>query len=168
MHTRQFSALPEELAQLINWLCGFSVTTAAMEATGIYWLNVHVTLEQASIKPVVFNAQHVKQIKGRKTDVADSIWLARIGLFGLGRSSFAPAPEFRELRDVSHKRRQLVRDRARGSQQAKVQVVEARDRASLHRFITAHVEPGTRSHTDDFRANPHFSPIVMKNVKNKL
>ncbi len=78
VHTRQFSALPEGLAQLIDWLCGFGVTAAAMEATGIYWLNVHAALEQAGIEPLVFNAQHVKQIKGRKTDVADSIWLARI------------------------------------------------------------------------------------------
>ena len=112
-HTQQFEALPEGLEKLSNWLLGFGVTAAAMEATGIYWLSVYETLEKAGIRPLVFNAQHVKQIKGRKTDVADSLWLARICSFGLGAPSFVPPAAFRDLRDLSHKRRKIAQDRSR-------------------------------------------------------
>lgn len=69
--------------------------------------------QDAGIRPLLVHAQHVKQIKGRKTDVADSIWLARICSFGLCRDSMVPPRHFRSLRKVSRMRRQVVRERAR-------------------------------------------------------
>ena len=126
-HTQQFEALPEGLEKLSNWLLGFGVTAAAMEATGIYWLSVYETLEKAGIRPLVFNAQHVKQIKGRKTDVADSLWLARICQFGLGAPSFVPPAAFRDLRDLSHKRRKIAQDRSR----LRTRVHQILDRAGI-------------------------------------
>ncbi len=76
VETRQFSAFPKGLAGMVRWLQEHRVSAAVMEGTGIYWEAPFQALEDAGIKPVLVHAQHVKQIKGRKTDVADSIWLA--------------------------------------------------------------------------------------------
>ena len=70
--------MPYGLRELTAWLTGHGVTAAAMEGTGVYWLAPYEALEQAGIEPSLLHAQHVKQIKGRKTDKNDSIWLARI------------------------------------------------------------------------------------------
>ena len=113
MHSRTFSALPSGLEALAAWLLEHEVSAAVMEATGIYWEAPHDALEQAGIEVLLVHAQHVKQIKGRKTDIADSVWLARIGQFGLCRASLVPPVHFRALRKVSRLRRAVVRERAR-------------------------------------------------------
>ncbi len=113
VETRQFSAFPKGLAEMVRWLKGHRVSAAVMEGTGIYWEAPFRALEDAGIRPLLVHAQHVKQIKGRKTDVADSIWLARICSFGLCRDSMVPPRHFRSLRKVSRMRRQVVRERAR-------------------------------------------------------
>ena len=164
-HTQQFEALPEGLEKLSNWLLGFGVTAAAMEATGIYWLSVYETLEKAGIRPLVFNAQHVKQIKGRKTDVADSLWLARICQFGLGAPSFVPPAAFRDLRDLSHKRRKIAQDRSRlrtrvhrsSTAQASVSAVSSRTcSGSTGCGSSRGLSPGRRQ-TGSSRACPDMS-----------
>ncbi len=66
-------ALPPGLKELVEWLLGHRVTAAVMEATGIYWQVVHTALERATIRPLLVHARHVKQLKGRKTDVTDSV-----------------------------------------------------------------------------------------------
>ena len=83
-----------------------------MEATGVYWEVVFDALDSAGITPILVHAQHVKQIKGRKTDIADSVWLARICQFGLCTPSFVPPAAFRDLRKVSRQRRKVVGLRA--------------------------------------------------------
>ncbi len=112
IHTETFSALPGGLAGLVAWLLGHGVGAAVMEATGVYWEVVFDALESAGIEPIVVHAQHVKQLKGRKTDIADSVWLARICQFGLCAPSFVPPAEFRELRTLSRQRRKVVQLRA--------------------------------------------------------
>ena len=111
--TRQFSAFPTGIGELVEWLKGHRVSAALMEGTGIYWEAPFEALEEAGITPILVHAQHVKQIKGRKTDIADSIWLARICSFGLCSPSMVPPRAFRSLRKVSRMRRQVVRERAR-------------------------------------------------------
>ena len=111
--TRQFSALPSGLDALVDWLRGHAVSAAVMEGTGIYWEAPYQALEHAGIEVLLVHAQHVKQLKGRKTDIADSLWLARICQFGLCRPSLVPPARFRALRKVSRMRRQVVRERAR-------------------------------------------------------
>ena len=113
MATRQFSALPNGLRALTAWLGEHGVTAAAMEGTGIYWLAPYEALEDAGIEPELFHAQHVKQIKGKKTDYNDSVWLARICQFGLALPSYVPPRLFRELRPLSRHRRKLVGERSR-------------------------------------------------------
>ena len=98
-----------------------------MEATGIYWETVYDALAAVGVKPVLLHARHVKQIKGRKTDVADSMWLARICQFGLCTPSLVLPPAFRELRQVSRLRRQIVGERSR----ARNRIHKILDRAGI-------------------------------------
>lgn len=111
--TRTFSALPSGLSELVAWLLHHEVTHAMMEGTGIYWQVPFEALEAAGMQPLLMNAQRIKQMRGRKTDVADSVWLATICQFGLGTPSMIPPPRFRHLRKVSRLRRALIRDGAR-------------------------------------------------------
>ena len=111
--TRQFSALPPGLSALTQWLASHRVTAATMEATGIFWQAPWEALEAAGIEPQLLHAQFVKQVQGRKSDVADSLWLARICQLGLCRPSYVPPRKFRQLRQLSRYRRKLVGERSR-------------------------------------------------------
>ena len=82
-------------------------------ATGIYWEAAYDAPAGAGIRPMLLHAQQIKQIRGRKTDIADSIWLARICQFGLCTPSLVLPANFRELRQVSRLRCQIVGERSR-------------------------------------------------------
>ena len=111
--TRRFEALPAGLGRMVGWLRGHGIEAAAMEGTGVYWEAPYDALADAGMEVQLLHAQHVKQLRGRKTDVGDSRWLARVCQFGLGRPSFVPSREFRELRLLSRHRRTLVAERSR-------------------------------------------------------
>ena len=113
VETREFSALASGLFLLVQWLPGLRVSGAVMEATGVYWEKVYDILSHAGLDVMVVNAQHVKQIKGRKTDIADSVWLSRICQFGLASPSLVLPKFFRDLRGLSRYRRALIEQRAR-------------------------------------------------------
>ena len=110
---KEFSALPDGLRAMTDWLRAHGVTAAAMEGTGVYWKAPFEALEDAGIRPELFHAQHVKQIRGKKTDVNDSLWLARICQFGLAQPSFVPPRHFRQVRQLTRYRRKLVAERSR-------------------------------------------------------
>ena len=110
---REFSALPHGLRAMTDWLRSHGVTAAAMEGTGVYWKAPFEALEDADIRAQLFHAQHVKQIRGKKTDTSDSLWLARICQFGLALPSYVPPRRFRQLRQVTRYRRTLVAERSR-------------------------------------------------------
>lgn len=107
-HTREFGGFKRDLKELVAWLLAFKVELAILESTGIYWKSVFAHLEAAGIPAWVVNAHHVKHVPGRKTDVADSEWLAQLGRFGLVRGSFIPPKDLRELRLVSRYRKKLA------------------------------------------------------------
>ena len=111
--TRRFEALPAGLVRMVGWLRGHRIEAAAMEGTGVYWEAPYDALADAGMEVQLLHAQHVKQLRGRKTDIGDSRWLARVCQFGLGRPSFVPSREFRELRLLSRHRRTLVAERSR-------------------------------------------------------
>lgn len=108
MLTTAFSALPSGLAALCAWLQQHAVDAALIEGTGVYWQAPFEALEDAAIPVTLVNAHQVKQLKGKKTDVADSIWLARVCQFGLGTPSMIPPRTFREVRNLSRHRRRLT------------------------------------------------------------
>ena len=94
------------------WLGEHGCTHVAMEATGIYWKPVWHILSDGDFTLILANAAHVKNVPGRKTDVADVIWLADLLAHGLIRASFVPPPATQELRALLRTRKQLVREQA--------------------------------------------------------
>src|SRR6202022_3608168 len=104
---RTFGTTTRELLNLRQWLLSQGCTHAAMESTGVYWKPVYAILE-GGLEIVVANAQHVKKVPGRKTDVKDAEWIADLLCHGLLRSSFVPPQPIRELRDLTRYRRKLV------------------------------------------------------------
>ena len=116
--TRRFSALASGLKTLVAWLTGHRVEAAAVEATGVLRQGPWRALDAAGIDVQLLNAQHVKQLRGRKTDVEDSRRPARVCRFGLGRPGFVPSAAFRDLRSLSRHRRALVSRRSRIRNQA--------------------------------------------------
>jgi transposase len=97
---------------LADWLQAEGVESVAMESTGIYWMPVYAELEQ-DFDLTVANAQHMKAVPGRKTDMCDAEWIAQLLRMGLLRKSFIPPSEFRVIRDLARARRSLIQDRAR-------------------------------------------------------
>lgn len=111
---RTFPANRRGLMELRAWLTERGVQSVAMEGTGIYWRPVYALLEEdARWSLIVGNAQHIKNVPGRKTDVKDAEWLADLAAYGLIRPSFVPPPEVRELRDVVRQRAKWVADQSR-------------------------------------------------------
>ena len=108
---REFKTTVRGLLGLRDWLAGLGVTTVAMEATGVYWKPVWAILED-EFELLLCNAAHVKNVPGRKTDVGDSVWLCQLLEFGLLKASFVPPKAVRELRELTRRRRTLVRERA--------------------------------------------------------
>ena len=108
---REFKTTVRGLLEMADWLKAHGVTVVAMEATGVYWRPVWHVLE-GDFELMLCNAAHVKNVPGRKTDVADAVWLCQLLEFGLLRSSFVPPKPVRELRELTRRRRTLVRERA--------------------------------------------------------
>ena len=96
---------------LREWLLSGGCTHVAMESTGVYWKPIYAILAGA-FEIVVANAQHVKKVPGRKTDVKDAEWIADLLCHGLLRPSFVPPSPIRELRDLTRYRRKLVESRS--------------------------------------------------------
>jgi transposase len=108
---RTFGTTTRELLGLREWLLTQGCTHLAMESTGVYWKPVYTVLEGA-LEIIVANAQHVKKVPGRKTDVKDAEWLAELLCHGLLRPSFVPPKPIRQLRDLTRYRRKLVQSQA--------------------------------------------------------
>jgi transposase len=114
--TRSFGTMTADLLALADWLEQHGVTHVAMESTGVFWKPVWNLLEDRFALLLV-NAQHIKAVPGRKTDVRDCEWLADLLRHGLLRASFVPdrrrlRSEQRELRELTRYRTSLVRERS--------------------------------------------------------
>lgn len=106
---RSFATTTQGLLALADWLTSHGCTHVAMEATGVYWKPVWHVLE-GHCELVLANAQHIRNVPGRKTDVNDAAWIADLLAHGLIRSSFVPPLAIQELRDLTRTRKQLVRE----------------------------------------------------------
>jgi len=106
---QSFATTTSGLLDLAAWLESHGCTHVAMEATGIYWKPVWHVLE-GRFELVLANAQHIRNVPGRKTDVNDATWIADLLAHGLIRSSFVPPAAIQELRDLTRTRKQLVRE----------------------------------------------------------
>jgi transposase len=114
-HRLTVSTTTRGLLALADWLTGHEVSHVAMEATGVYWKPVWHLLD-GHVALTLANAQHVKNVPGRKSDVSDAQWLADLLAVGLIRSSFVPPTAVQELRDLTRTRKQLVREIGRHTQ----------------------------------------------------
>jgi transposase len=108
---REFKTTVRGLLALRDWLAGLGARTVAMEATGVYWRPVWAILED-DFELLLCNAAHVKNVPGRKTDISDAVWLCQLLEFGLLKASFVAPKPVRELRELTRRRRTLVRERA--------------------------------------------------------
>ena len=97
---RTFGTMTADLLALGDWLQFHAVTHVAMESTGVLWRPIFNVLEEDHTL-ILVNAQHIKAVPGRKTDVKDSEWLADLLRHGLLRPSFIPPPPIRVLRDLT-------------------------------------------------------------------
>jgi transposase len=111
---RTFRSETSGLLALADWLTDEGVTHAAMESTGVYWKPVWNILDGV-IELLLVNAEHIKKVPGRKTDVKDSQWIAELLQHGLLKASFVPERTMRDLRDLTRQRVQLVRQKVQVS-----------------------------------------------------
>jgi transposase len=109
---RTFGTMTEDLLLLADWLISAGCTHVAMESTGVYWKPIYNVLE-GLVELLVVNAQHLKAVPGRKTDVRDAEWIATLLQHGLLRGSCVPGRAQRDLRDLTRHRSTLVEERAR-------------------------------------------------------
>lgn len=109
---RTYLTTTEELLKLSDWLKEQECTHVAFEATGVYWKPVFNLLE-GCFELLVVNAQHIKQVPGRKTDASDAEWIADLLQHGLLSPSFIPSAPQRELRDLTRYRVRLTEEKAR-------------------------------------------------------
>lgn len=108
----QFATTVPGLLVLSDWLRAHRVTHVVMEATGDYWKPVWHVLDDG-FELMLVNARHVKQVPGRKTDVADAAWLCRLAEAGLLRGSFVPPKPIADLRLLTRYRRTQITERQR-------------------------------------------------------
>lgn len=109
--TRTFSTMTADLLALSDWLMAGGCTHVAMESTGEYWKPVYNILEE-NFQLLLVNAQHIKAVPGRKTDVKDAEWITDLLQHGLLRPSFVPPAPQRALRDLTRHRSSFVQERA--------------------------------------------------------
>jgi transposase len=154
--TRTFGTMTEDLLALLDWLLAGNCTHVAMESTGNYWKPVYNILE-GNLEILLVNAQHCRNVPGRKTDVKDAEWLVDLLRHGLLKASFVPDRPQRDLRDLTRGRSLLVAERARwlnrlqglleganiklASVVSQIQGVSAR--AMLEALAAGHTDPET-------------------------
>ena len=107
-----FRTMTADLEHFRDWLLAAGCTHVAMESTGVYWKPLYNLLEETDLTVLVVNAQHIKQVPGRKTDVRDAEWIADLLRHGLLTASFIPDQAQRELRELTRYRTSLIQERA--------------------------------------------------------
>ena len=103
-----FRTFTADLQRLADWLVQCRIKTVAMESTGVYWIPVFELLEARGLEVVLVNARHLRNVRGRKSDVSDCEWLRELHSVGLLSASFRPAAEIVGLRSYLRQRASLV------------------------------------------------------------
>lgn len=111
-NVRSFATFTADLHQLADWLVRCQITTVAMESTGVYWVPIFEILEARGIAVYLVDARQLKQVPGRKSDVADCQWIQQLHTFGLLRRCFQAEEGMRALRILVRQRESIIRARA--------------------------------------------------------
>ena len=157
---RSFRTITSDLLALGDWLRGAGCTHVAMESTGVFWKPIYNLLEDAFVLLVV-NAQPIKAVPGRKTDVRDAEWIADLLQHGLLRGSFIPPTPQRQLRDLTRHRTTLVAERARVVN--RVQKVLEDTNLKLASVVTNILGKSSRAMLDALLAG-ETDPVVLANL----
>ncbi len=131
---RRFGSFTKDLHDLAKWLKECQIKTVAMESTGIYWLQLFLVLEEYGFEVFLVNAQHVKNVSGRKTDVLDCQWIQQLHSYGLLSASFQPDDMIRTLRGYMRHRKNLTQ--AYSTQILHMQKAFEQLNIKLHNVIT--------------------------------
>ena len=105
---QSFPTFTEDLHRLADWLVRCKIDTVAMESTGVYWIPLFQILEARGIEVCLVNAQHVRHVPGRKSDVLDCQWLQYLHSVGLLKASFRPEQDVCAVRSLLRHRDGLV------------------------------------------------------------
>lgn len=109
---RCFETFTADLHALADWLEGCGIETVAMESTGVYWIPIYEILEARGLKVNLINAQHIKNVPGKKTDVLDCQWIQKLHTYGLLQASFRPDEHMVVLRSYVRHRDNLIQSRS--------------------------------------------------------
>lgn len=112
---REFGVYAEDLKELLKWLLENNVKTVAMESTGSYWQNLFTELQNSDIEVILTNGKFTKNIKGKKTDVLDCMWIQKLHSLGLLSSSFLPDLQTEHLRTLVRHRTNLIQSAAKAT-----------------------------------------------------
>jgi transposase len=113
---REFGCWTEALREMAAWLQSCRIDTVAVQATGVYWIALYDVLEEHGIRVVLVNAQHTKNVPGRKTDVQECQWLMKLHAYGLLRDSFRLPQDMEQVRTLWRLRDRHVKDAGRDVQ----------------------------------------------------
>jgi transposase len=121
---RRFGCFTADLREMARWLVGKGVRTVAMQSTGVYWMPLFEILEQAGLNVYLVNAQHTKNVPGRKSDIQECQWLLKLHAFGLLNNSFQPSDEIRIARTLWRHRGNLVAEAGSAIQRMQKALIE--------------------------------------------
>jgi transposase len=131
---REFGCYTPDLQALVVWMKQCKVDTVAMESTGVYWIALYELLESEGFEVLLVNAQHLKYVPGRKSDVSDCQWLRQLLSYGLLQASFRPAEAICVLRSYIRQRGTLITDAARHLQ--RIQKALTQMNLQLHQVLS--------------------------------
>jgi len=112
---KEFGVYAQDMKALVDWLLENNVKTVAMESTGSYWQNLYAELQNSSIEVILTNGKFTKNIKGKKTDVLDCMWIQRLHTLGLLSGSFLPDLQTEYLRTLVRHRGNLIQTTSKAS-----------------------------------------------------
>jgi transposase len=168
-HQRRFGAMTQDLRELAEWLRQFAVTQVAMESSGVYWKPVWNILER-QFTVVLANAQHIKNVPGRKTDQKDAEWIAQLLQHGLLRASYVPCEIIRDLRDLTRMRASLSQETSRIS--SRIQKVLEDANVKLASVATNALGKSGRAMLEDIIAGEddpeHLASLALGHLRVKI
>jgi transposase len=121
---RRYGCFTADLGEMARWLVGRGIRSVALQSTGVYWMPVLEILEQHGLEVYLVNAQHTKNVPGRKSDIQECQWLLKLHAFGLLNNSFQPTNEIRVARTLWRQRGDLVAEASSAIQRMQKVLVE--------------------------------------------
>jgi len=160
---RSFGTYTTDLIDIANWLAECKIRTVAMESTGVYWIPLFELLEERGFEVLLVNAHHLKNVPGRKSDVADSQWIQFLHAVGLLRASYRPPKDICALRSMVRQRSMLVRSASRCVQHMQ----KALDQMNLHlHHVVSDITGVTGLAIIDSILDGEHNPAVLCTLRN--